>query len=31
MASEYPPEILETFRKIMTEHGIDTSKLLPDA
>ena len=28
---EYPPEILETFRKIMTEHGIDTSKLLPDA
>ena len=28
---EYPPEVLETFRTIMAEHGIDTTKLLPDA
>ena len=27
---EYPEEVLETFRKIMTEHGIDTTKLLPE-
>ena len=27
---EYPEEMLDTFRKLMAEHGIDTSKLLPE-